>query len=258
MPDLSKTNLSIKELYAQYWHCRDFEIQNLWQRSIFLGTFLILCFTGYGFFFCKAFFTDDGNFIGLWSEAKECCCNSLTLSPNWQIHIIAVFIAMIGIIMSVLWICLAKASKAWVEVYEAAIASIDTEDNFMPTMCKKVGGFHMEKLTLYGHNEYSANNAESAQFSNSLCSCKGGLFSPSKINICIGQISLVIWLLIVIVHIMGCLNSLAAFVITLAIVIGVIIGVTFCIQNNVKSGELEKKDPIRCYKNKGLKKTRRK
>ncbi len=109
----------------------------------------------------------------------------------------------------------------------------------------------MEKLTLYGHNEYSANNAESAQFSNSLCSCKGGLFSPSKINICIGQISLVIWLLIVIVHIMGCLNSLAAFVITLAIVIGVIIGVTFCIQNNVKSGELEKKDPIRCYKNKG-------
>ena len=55
MPDLSKTNLSIKELYAQYWHCRDFEIQNLWQRSIFLGTFLILCFTGYGFFSVRLF-----------------------------------------------------------------------------------------------------------------------------------------------------------------------------------------------------------
>ncbi len=33
---------SINDLYAQYWHCRDFEISHLWQRSIFLGTFLAL------------------------------------------------------------------------------------------------------------------------------------------------------------------------------------------------------------------------
>ena len=48
-------------------------------------------------------------------------------------------------------------------------------------------------------------------------------------------------------HVAGCMNSIAAFVITSAIVIGVLIGITFSIQNNVKSGELEKKDPIRCY-----------
>lgn len=103
--------------------------------------------------------------------------------------------------MSVLWICLAKASKAWVEIYETAIASIDKEEGFMPVMYKNVGGFHMENLAMYGANEFTNDGAGNAQFSNNLFSCKGGLFSPSKINICIGQISLVIWLLIVIVHI---------------------------------------------------------
>lgn len=247
MSESQKTNFTLSDLYTQYWHCRDFEIQNLWQRSIFLGSFLILCFTGYGLFFCKAFFAGDGNFIRLWSDSNECCCYSLTLSPNWQTHITAVFIAMIGMILSVLWICLAKSSKAWVEVYEAAIASIDKDEGFMPASCKNVGGFHMENLAKYGANESSVKYAERTQFSNSLCSCKGGLFSPSKINICIGQISLVIWILIMMMHVAGCMNSIAAFVITSAIVIGVLIGITFSIQNNVKSGELEKKDPIRCY-----------
>jgi hypothetical protein len=84
--------------------------------------------------------------------------------------------------MSVLWICLAKASKAWVEIYEAAIASIDKEEGFMPVMYKNVGGFHMENLAMYGANEFTNDGAENAQFSNNLFSCKGGLFSPSKIN----------------------------------------------------------------------------
>ena len=55
MTEPLKQDFTIKDLYIQYWHCRDFEIQNLWQRSIFLGTFLILCFTGYGFFFVRLF-----------------------------------------------------------------------------------------------------------------------------------------------------------------------------------------------------------
>lgn len=40
--------ISIKEIHETFWRCRDFELSHLWQRSIFLSAFLILCFTGYG------------------------------------------------------------------------------------------------------------------------------------------------------------------------------------------------------------------
>ena len=104
--------LVLRDLYEQYWRCRDFEIKNLWQRSIFLGAFLILCFTGYGAFFSKAFFDKDNQLIYF---DEEC----------WKCHIFAMLIALLGVVFSRLWICLAKASKAWVEVYETAIRAIE-------------------------------------------------------------------------------------------------------------------------------------
>lgn len=39
---------SLRRTLDRMYSCRDLEISNLWQRSIFLGTFLVLCFTGYG------------------------------------------------------------------------------------------------------------------------------------------------------------------------------------------------------------------
>lgn len=36
--------ISIKEIHETFWRCRDFELSHLWQRSIFLSAFLILCF----------------------------------------------------------------------------------------------------------------------------------------------------------------------------------------------------------------------
>ena len=233
--------ISIKALYDQYWHCRDFEIKNLWQRSIFLGAFLILCFSGYGFFFCKAFFGSNGKLNLL------CDTQASVFTPCIQAHLIAIFIASIGVILSVLWVYLAKASKAWVEVYEAAISSIDQKNNFMPTEFQTVGGFHMEKLPSFGSNESSSDN-DCAKFSNNIFSCKGGTFSPSKINICIGQISLLIWALIITLHLSCCSGSIAAFVITLAVVIGVIISVCISVNNKVQSSVLSDKDPIKVFK----------
>ena len=39
-----------KDLYKELFHCRDFELQHLWQRSVFLAGFMIALFTLYGSF----------------------------------------------------------------------------------------------------------------------------------------------------------------------------------------------------------------
>ena len=46
--NMAEEKISIKEIHEKLWRCRDFELSHLWQRSIFLSAFLILCFTGYG------------------------------------------------------------------------------------------------------------------------------------------------------------------------------------------------------------------
>lgn len=169
--------LVLRDLYEQYWRCRDFEIKNLWQRSIFLGAFLILCFTGYGTFFGKAFFDDKGSLI-------------LFEGSSWECHFVAMFLAFLGFLFSWLWICLAKASKAWVEVYERAIVAM--EKRMAKTLDRYVG-FQYNNLSFYPHgNGYF--------FDESVRSTKGGMFSPSRINIFIGIISLYVMSLLLYVH----------------------------------------------------------
>ena len=36
------------DVYERLWKCRDFEISHLWQRSVYLGTLLVLVAGGYG------------------------------------------------------------------------------------------------------------------------------------------------------------------------------------------------------------------
>lgn len=40
--------LTPKKIYEEVWACRNFEISNLWQRSVFLGTFMLAIAAGYG------------------------------------------------------------------------------------------------------------------------------------------------------------------------------------------------------------------
>lgn len=185
MPDSKPDDkLTLRDFYEQYWHCRDFEINNLWQRSIFLGTFLVLCFTGYGVFFTKAFFCDDG----VLSILAYCDLNDSVVLK----HCIAYFIALIGIVFSLLWIAMAKASKAWVEVYEQSIVAVEQKMT-KGSVLGKISGFQYVNLEGYA-------NVETPKFDRKYCSQKGGAFSPSKINIAIGQISFCIWMMISVLH----------------------------------------------------------
>lgn len=110
--------LTKRDFYEQYWKCRDFEITTLWQRSIFLGTFLALCFTAYGAYFGKAFILENTNLF--------LYCYNDPLGKIFE-HVIADVLALIGVVSSMLWIAMAKGSKAWYERYEKAIEAIEKE-----------------------------------------------------------------------------------------------------------------------------------
>lgn len=164
-------NNTLCVIYKRLQENRKLEIQNLWQRSIFLATFLVLCFTGYGVL------------IGKMIDPKCCvCCACCVPCKIDYMDIIAIFISLVGIIMSILWIAMAKGSKAWQEVYEDAIGKIE-EDLKIPEQ------YRSENL-----------KGNAAKRDMNIWSMRGGSYSPSKINIAIGQISFVIWILIFVTH----------------------------------------------------------
>lgn len=156
----------LNAVYERLQKNRELEIKNLWQRSIFLATFLVLCYTAYGALI--------GNMLNQCLNAEKIC----------QYNIVVILTSFAGIIISILWICMAKGSKAWQEVYEDAIS--DYEHRYWRDIPDK---FHSDELK-GDHNKRDR----------CLLSTKGGPFSPSKINIVIGQISFLIWICIAIVH----------------------------------------------------------
>src|SRR5690606_6140669 len=157
----------INTLNKQY-RCRDLAFSNLWQRSIFLSDFLILCFTAYGYLM-----------LDLVKEIYD--INTLDIY-----NIACLLLSSISIIFSFVWILMAKASKAWYEVYESAISKFEYQ--------------HFKKINLPYENVMGEMIFQKDQRNDNIFSTKGGAFSPSKINIAIGQISLIIWMIVMISH----------------------------------------------------------
>ena len=159
---LGDKKVPLKELRKEFYKIRKFEIQNLWQRSIFLATFIVLLFTGYGAFLEKLISYD-----GLQSIIG---------------HIICCLLALTGSIFSMLWIMMAKGSKAWFEIYERKIGDIEKE------------------IILNIPEDYRMQGGSPEKLNNSLWSRDPGAYSVSKINILIGQVLWLIWILIFALH----------------------------------------------------------
>lgn len=163
---LEKMKMILDNLYR----CRDIEINNLWQKSMFLGTLLALCFTGYGVLL-----------FSMITAKKEVLFNY---------NLLCFAICFISIIFSILWIYMFKGSKAHYELYERAITKFEKK----PMKIKK--RFVMGRL-----------KRKNIPIDQNLFSTNGGNFSPSRINILIGQISLILWIFAIMCHlfeIMGC------------------------------------------------------
>lgn len=175
----SRRKIDILDVHQTIWRCRDFELTYLWQRSIFLTAFLVLCYTGYGFLLLESIktFFDNSN------------VNGVNISSF--INLFILFLSCIGIIFSTLWIKMAKGSKAWYERYESAISVIEQDKSFIRKRAMPIAAFQYTELI-----------KERPPIDSSLFSMNAGPYSPSKINIAIGQISLIIWMLIGVFHLL--------------------------------------------------------
>lgn len=163
------------EIYEALWKCRDFEIDHVWQRAVFLSAFLLACYAGYG-----------GLILGLATADK------VSFSFPFS-NLIALFIACIGLILSLVWIMMAKGSKAWYEHYEHAIKAFE-----------KFQGATFEPNTLFCRimDVHKECGFERPPTSSWLWNTKGGSYSVAKINIVIGHVSTAIWSVLIFLHMM--------------------------------------------------------
>ena len=155
--------------------------------SVFHTAFIVLCFSAYG---CLA--ADMLSALRMPTDTPS--------DTYWLIaHGAAIFISLIGTALSLLWIMMAKASKAWAEVYECAIAAYEEDDNYINEMevQNKIGSFQFDNLKDF------KTKINEKKFSGCILKPEGGAYSPSKINWAIGSVTLCIWTLLILLHIIG-------------------------------------------------------
>lgn len=155
--------VSLKEIRDTFYHLRDFEISNLWQRSLFLSAFLVLLFTIYGNLVSNMFKGDYENRLVL----SEICCG----------------LALAGFVFSLIWIMMGKGSKAWYEIYERRICEIEEEDDLGIPEKYRMGA-----------------STSPREFDGNIFTNKAGKYSPSKLNIVIGRVLAIIWFIILVIH----------------------------------------------------------
>ena len=184
-----RDHLNLKDIQEVLWAGRELELNSQWQRSILLGTFLALAYAGYGMLMVQ-------------ERARELLLNSQLI--HWQ----ALGIALFGMVFAYLWICMAKGSKAWYEMYEDAIELygdliVGTEDGEKSPRSHIVTTF--AGFNHWGDLGFRKKSERHTRDSFCLSTNPGG-FSPSRINIAIGIVSLVIWVSLALLHIL-CIDA---------------------------------------------------
>lgn len=147
--------------YAQYRH----ELDQLWHNSLFLWGFDSLLFTGYG------------ALILAWlkEDVKTACIANIVASA----------IAGLGLIVTMVWITLAKGSRLWQEWNESRIKRLESDRRF----------FHLPREYAMGGTTHRIENID-----DSLWSTKIGRYSPGRISIILPQLIWSVWLAILILH----------------------------------------------------------
>lgn len=96
------------EMYKILYQAYADEIKNLWQRSIFLGAFMTLAWGGYGALQLKVF---DENF-----------------TIDLKYSLMSIGLCWVIIILSLLWIAMAKGSKFVQEAHEEHINALKFDE----------------------------------------------------------------------------------------------------------------------------------
>ena len=170
------STISLRDMYFRICQCRDFEISHVWQRAIFLTAFMLGCFTAYG------------------TVLKSIAENHLPTS--FALNFIALVISIVGVIVSLFWILMAKGSKAWYELYESTISAFvrGCPAGYGATDKMLIGNKWREFVKVAGAEEEIRNR--------NYFSTSGGAFSVSRINVAIGIIGFLIWVVIASIHLL--------------------------------------------------------
>lgn len=182
----NSNKFTTKDLYTELFHCRDFELQHLWQRSVFLAGFMIALFTLYG------------SFLGSRLNENE--------PIHITIHYFAFFIGCVGIIISQLFIMMIKGSKRWYEQFEQSIYWFyyNDTDLFSKELNKNLEDYLEDKK--YPHFG-GLKNIKKDRINNSLLNTNAGYYSVSRINIVLGQLLCLVWMGIIGFHLFNILYS---------------------------------------------------
>ena len=181
--------IGYRDIYVGLWKCRDFELSHFWQRSIFLTTFFILVFTGYG------------KLVECYFEKFDPSGAAKALGAL-QFHGIALALSCLGMVLSILWVCMAKGSKTWYERYENAINDFvdhfESNQNVFDSGVEEVAGFKYENLndSIAKHDERERQRKRNR----SLLRTGGADYSPSRINVFIGVFSFFLWIGLGLLH----------------------------------------------------------
>ena len=162
-----------KILYGAYAD----EIKNLWQRSIFLGAFMVLAWSGYGALQLKAI---EPKIVENLSQSAQNAEQSLVYISA------SLGLCAIIIVLSWLWIAMAKGSKFVQEAHEAKIKQYS----------KKYKCNLFCDLNVY----QKATSKGGMTKLYSICPLKSYRYSPSKINIALGWVSLLVSIVLVYIH----------------------------------------------------------
>ena len=191
-----RSRIGFRDIYVGLWKCRDFEISHLWQRSIFLATFFVLVFTGYG------------KLLECYFVKFNPCGAPNALGPL-KFHGIALILACIGMVLSTLCLCMAKGSKAWYERYENAITDFvdrfESDTRVFDTGVSDFAGFKYGDLISSPEERIRRDNQRIRN--RSLLRTGGADYSPSRINVFIGLISFFLWVGIGVLHVVFLFRS---------------------------------------------------
>ena len=199
-----------KDLYTELFHCRDFELQHYWQRSVFLAGFMIALFTLYGSF------VGDNLSLEINNEIHNSANINVNISKNIEpisnlftkskIHYFGFLIGCVGIIISQLFIMMIKGSKRWYEQFEQSIYWFyyNDTDLFSKELNKNLEDYLEDKK--YPHFG-GLKNIKKDRINNSLLNTNAGYYSVSRINIVLGQLLCLVWMGIIGFHLFNILYS---------------------------------------------------
>ncbi|MGI5068417.1 hypothetical protein [Treponema denticola] len=181
-----KVKPNAMDVYNFLWRGRDIELAHIWHRSIFFAVFIMGITSIYAIYFKDIFIHQ---FIK--KDLFDCT------APMLVFGLIPIAITVIGIIFSMLWIMMAKGSKAWYEIYEDSIAKISDIDVFWDHQSiKNIYGDSIKEL-IFGKLSLK----KETKCDKCLFSTNGGQFSVSKINIMIGIVFFILYIGLFIFHI---------------------------------------------------------